>query len=76
MVFLKAVFSVKFFDQVVTVTDGGPGRATETLNYYVYAQGFTFLDIGYASAVSWILVVVLGALAALYLIAMARQEAR
>ncbi|GAA1081266.1 carbohydrate ABC transporter permease [Nocardiopsis composta] len=76
VVFLKAVFSVKFFDQVVTVTDGGPGRATETLNYYVYAQGFTFLDIGYASAVSWILVVVLGALAALYLIAMARQEAR
>lgn len=76
VIFLKAVFSVKMFDQVVTVTDGGPGRATETLNYFVYSQGFNFLDIGYASAVSWILVAVLGALAAAYLVAMARMEAR
>lgn len=75
-VFLKAVFSMKVFDQVVTTTGGGPGRATESLNFYAYSQGFTFLDIGYASAVSWVIVVVLGALAALYLIAMARQEAK
>jgi len=75
IVFLKAVFSMKIFDQVVTTTGGGPGRATESLNFYAYSQGFTFLDIGYASAVSWVIVVVLGALAALYLIAMARQEA-
>ena len=52
---------------MVTTTGGGPGRATETLNFYAYSQGFTFLDIGYASAVSWIIVVVLGALAAGYL---------
>lgn len=75
IVFLKAVFSMKIFDQVVTTTGGGPGRATESLNFYAYSQGFTFLDIGYASAVSWVIVVVLGALAGLYLIAMARQEA-
>ncbi len=75
IVFLKEVFSMKIFDQVVTTTGGGPGRATESLNFYAYSQGFPFLDIGYASAVSWVIVVVLGALAALYLIAMARQEA-
>ncbi|GLZ15555.1 sugar ABC transporter permease [Actinomadura sp. NBRC 104425] len=76
VIFLKAVFSLKLFDQVVTITGGGPGRATETLNFYAYAQGFKFLDIGYASAISWILVVVLGVLAALYLFIMARQEAK
>ncbi|TCP45090.1 carbohydrate ABC transporter membrane protein 1 (CUT1 family) [Tamaricihabitans halophyticus] len=76
VVFLKAVFSVKIFDQVVTTTGGGPGRATESLNFFAYSQGFTFLDIGYASAVSWVIVLVLGVLAALYLIAMARQEAK
>lgn len=76
VVFLKAVWSVKMFDQVVTTTGGGPGRSTETLNFYVYEQGFTFLDIGYASAVSWILVVVLGALAAGYLWLMGRQESK
>ncbi|MFI2230609.1 carbohydrate ABC transporter permease [Nocardia testacea] len=74
VVFLKAVWSVKMFDQVVTTTGGGPGRATETLNFFAYEQGFTFLDIGYASAVSWILVVVLGVLATGYLILMGRQE--
>ncbi len=76
VVFLKAVFSVKIFDQVVTTTGGGPGRATESLNFFAYTQGFTFLDIGYASAVSWVIVVVLGVLAALYLFAMAKQEAK
>lgn len=76
VVFLKAVFSVKIFDQVVTTTGGGPGRATESMNFFAYSQGFTFLDIGYASAVSWVIVLVLGVLAALYLIAMARQEAK
>ncbi|MFF5257994.1 carbohydrate ABC transporter permease [Actinomadura viridis] len=76
VIFLKAVFSIKLFDQVVTITGGGPGRATETLNFYAYAQGFTFLDIGYASAVSWILVLALGVLATCYLIAMNRQEER
>ncbi|OQO94144.1 hypothetical protein B1813_04845 [Saccharomonospora piscinae] len=76
VVFLKAVFSVKIFDQVVTTTGGGPGRATETLNFFAYSQGFTFLDIGYASAVSWVIVVVLGVLATLYLFAMAKQEAK
>jgi len=76
VVFLKAVFSVKIFDQVVTITSGGPGRATESLNFFVYSQGFTFLDIGYASAVSWILVVILGALAAGYLWLMGRQESK
>jgi multiple sugar transport system permease protein len=76
IVFLKAVFSVKVFDQVVTTTGGGPGRATETLNFYAYTQGFNFLNMGYASAISWVIVVILGVLAALYLIAMARQEAK
>lgn len=74
VVFLKAIWAVKIFDQVVTTTGGGPGRSTETLNFYAYQQGFTFLDIGYASAVSWILVLVLGVGAAAYLVAMNRQE--
>ena len=53
---LKTIFSVKMFDQVVTLTGGGPGRSTETLNYYVYNQGFKFYDMGYASALAYILV--------------------
>ncbi len=64
---LKAIFSLKMFDQVVTMTGGGPVRATQTINFYIHQVGFVrSLDIGYASAMSYILVIVLTVLAALY----------
>ena len=64
---LKTIFSLKMFDQVVTMTGGGPVRATQTINYYIHQIGFVrSLDIGYASAMSYILVVILTILAALY----------
>lgn len=63
---LKTIFSVKMFDQVVTLTGGGPGRSTETLNYYVYNQGFNFYDMGYASALAYVLVSTMFIFAFLY----------
>lgn len=66
MTLLKTIFSLKMFDQVVTMTGGGPGRATQTLNYFVYLQGFRFLDMGYASAVAYILLAGLGIFAYFY----------
>jgi multiple sugar transport system permease protein len=54
----KTIFSLKMFDQVVTMTGGGPGRATETLNFTVYRTAFVNFDMGYASAMAYILVVV------------------
>ncbi len=63
---LKTIFSVKMFDQVVTLTGGGPGRSTETLNYYVYNQGFNFYDMGYASALAYLLVSTMFIFAFLY----------
>lgn len=63
---LKTIFSVKMFDQVVTLTGGGPGRATETLNYYVYNQGFKFYDMGYASSLAYLLVTTMFIFAFIY----------
>ena len=63
---LKTIFSLKMFDQVVTMTGGGPGRATQTLNYYVYQTAFVTLDMGYASALSYILIIVMSILAYFY----------
>ena len=64
---LKTIFSLKMFDQVVTMTGGGPVRATQTINFYIHQVGFVRgLDIGYASAMSYILVIVLTVIAALY----------
>ncbi len=72
---LKTIFSLKMFDQVVTMTGGGPVRATQTINYYIHQVGFVRnLDIGYASALSYILVVILTLLAALYVAKVLNRE--
>lgn len=66
VVLLKIIYSLKMFDQVVVMTGGGPGDSTQTLYYYVYQIAFRNLDMGYASAVSYIVVVVMGLFAFLY----------
>jgi multiple sugar transport system permease protein len=69
---LKTIFSLKMFDQVVTMTGGGPGRATQTLNYYVYQAGFINLDMGYAAALAYILIVAMTIFAYFYVRALYR----
>ncbi len=64
---LKTIFSFKMFDQVVTMTGGGPGRATQTLNHYVYHTAFVTLDMGYASALSYILIIAMSIFAYFYI---------
>ena len=48
------------------MTGGGPGRATQTLNFYVYLNGFRFIDMGYASALAYLLIIALTIFAILY----------
>lgn len=63
---LKIISSLKMFDQVVVMTGGGPGDSTQTLYYYIYQIAFRNLDMGYASAISYLVVVVMGLFAFLY----------
>lgn len=65
-ILLKTIFSLKMLDQVVTMTAGGPGTATDTLPHMVYTTAFRFYDIGYASAMAWLLAAVMMALAMVY----------
>lgn len=51
------------FDQVFVMTQGGPISSTSTVVYYLVLQ-FRALDLGHASAVAYILVVVLAAASA------------
>ena len=43
------------FEQARMMTFGGPAGVTTTLSYYIYQQGFERLDLGYGSAVAWVL---------------------
>lgn len=52
---ISVIASLQVFDQVYVMTRGGPLYATETLVSYLYYQGFTLFQMGYASAISWLL---------------------
>jgi multiple sugar transport system permease protein len=64
---LKTIFALKMFDQVVTLTGGGPGISTQTLAHYVFTVGFVHYDMGLASALAWMLTLVLAAVGIVYL---------
>ena len=56
---LSMITGFKEFAMVQTLTNGGPGTATTYMIQYIYTTGFTKLRVGYASAVSMVLFVIL-----------------
>lgn len=66
VIILKTIFSMKTFDLVFMLTNGGPGTATQTLTHYAYFQGFKYYDMGFSAAVAWIMVVPMIGLTFLY----------
>ncbi|MDU4961187.1 MAG: sugar ABC transporter permease [Sporomusaceae bacterium] len=60
-VILRGIDAFKTFDIILTMTAGGPGFASETLNIYAYNLGFGYFRFGMAStALVALLAVVLG----------------
>jgi len=49
--------SLKFFDLVYNMTQGGPNHRTDVLATHLYQQGFKFFKYGYASAISVVLMI-------------------
>ena len=49
------ITSFKVFGIVAALTQGGPVRATSVIAYYAYVTAFRYYDMGYASAMSTML---------------------
>ena len=54
---LNCIGSLKFFDLVYNMTQGGPNHRTEVLATQLYAEGFNYFKYGYASAISVVLLI-------------------
>jgi len=50
---------LRVFDVIYVMTYGGPGISTQVTNFYAYLVGFHYWDLGYASAIGWIMVLIL-----------------
>lgn len=57
---LQVITSFQTFTQAYVVSDGtgGPSDSTLFATLYLYQQGFTNFDMGYASAIAWLLLIV------------------
>jgi len=69
----RVLVGVKVFDEIYLLTGGGPGTATEVVSYTIFRRFFTEGQTGYGSAMS---VVVLFALALLFIVAHAATQRR
>ena len=56
---IGAVTGLQAFDLVYVLTRGGPANSTSTIVFYIYQQAFTFSNIGYASAMTTLVVLIL-----------------
>ena len=54
---MTVIGAFKVFAQPYALTEGGPGNATNTLVLHLYRNGFSFDRLGYASALAWVLFV-------------------
>lgn len=67
VILLRTIDTFRLFDKVNILTKGGPANTTATITQYIYQYGTKNFQIGYASAASVIMTVIVLALSAFYL---------
>lgn len=55
---VTVIGSFKVFEEVYTMTAGGPGRSSEVLGTYLYRAGFRNDEMGYASAIGTVIFII------------------
>ena len=71
---LYTIWTFNAFDAIFMMTGGGPNRATETLVVHIYQTGFEANNIGQASAISVISLLILTGLSMIYLSRVKKEE--
>ncbi|MEM2154803.1 MAG: sugar ABC transporter permease [Nitrososphaeria archaeon] len=64
----------KVFDTVYILTHGGPASATEVLSFLIYRIGFKFSQLAYASALSYLMLIISLIISILYLLIIYPRE--
>lgn len=63
----RFIDSLKIFDIIFMITWGGPSGATETLSLYIYRTAFRFGNIGYASTLAFVMLILLSIVITIFL---------
>lgn len=73
---IGVIFSLQVFDQIYVMTAGGPYFRTESIVMLTYDRAFQSLDMGSATAISWVLVLIVLAISVLQLAYFNRRAVR
>ncbi|SPF06888.1 carbohydrate ABC transporter permease [Streptomyces sp. MA5143a] len=76
VILLNTINAMKEYPVFVALNNGGPGTSNNLLVQYIYETGFKRGQIGYASAASFVLMLILMAVAIIQLIVNRRMENR
>ncbi|MEV7032002.1 sugar ABC transporter permease [Streptomyces sp. NPDC093272] len=76
VILLNTINAMKEYPLFVSLNNGGPGTSNNLLVQYIYQTGFNRGQIGYASAASFVLMLILMAVAVVQLVANRRMENR
>jgi ABC-type sugar transport system permease subunit len=63
MLVITTIGYLQLFEEPFVMTDGGPLDATLSVTMYMYQQGFEFFHQGYASAIAYVLFVIVAIVA-------------
>ncbi|MFC1960733.1 carbohydrate ABC transporter permease [Chloroflexota bacterium] len=55
----RVIDTFRIFDVIYLLTGGGPARLTETVSIYIYRYGFKTFNLGFASAASFLMILIM-----------------
>jgi len=66
VIMLRLVEAFKMLDIPFSLTNGGPGAATQTMSFYIYLTGLRNFNQGYASAMAYFLLIAMMIIAMIF----------
>jgi ABC-type sugar transport system permease subunit len=73
VVLLTTMGTLRIFDMMWIMTEGGPAHATETVATYIYLTAFRFLRAGYAQSLAFVLLALVAVLTLLLTITLRKR---
>jgi multiple sugar transport system permease protein len=69
----RTMDTYRIFDTVFVLTRGGPSDASETIGLYTYRTGLSHMEMGYAMALSILILATVGCISGVYLRLLRRE---
>ncbi len=70
---IRSMDAFRVFDIIYIMTGGGPSDGTKVISYYTYIEAFSFLRMGRGAALAYIITIVVGLMAWLYITLLNRE---